>query len=149
MAVQYVARDPASALPRKFIIARWRYDRVPAGREWEGDPLAEASYDTRERLVAEVWSGEIVHMTQAIEVDLEAGAARDITDDIFRDASEHSFVANDWPHAELAEDLDARGFDYLTQEEIEGKQERAERERQNFIRAASHDARQLGVGRFR
>ena len=44
-------RDPATATPKRFIIARWMFPTQRAHRPWEGDPIYEMSYDTRERIV--------------------------------------------------------------------------------------------------
>jgi hypothetical protein len=136
-------RDAETALPRKFIIARWSYPDVREGREWEGDPIRENSYDTRERLIREVWFGDVVPLSQAVEIDLIAGTARDITAEILADVGEHSFVENEAPHAELAAVLDAAGVEYLTEDQIEAEFVAHMR----WQRSMSRDAAQLGVGR--
>ena len=136
-------RDPALALPRKFIIARWQFSSTSATRPWEGDPIHEWSYDTHERVVDDIWSGEITDVTQIVEIDLTAGTAREITHKIFAAVGEHSFVVGDAPFAGLAKELDAWGVSYLTQDEIDREAARDDRWR----RGTALSGAQLGLGR--
>ncbi len=137
-------RDPATATPTRFIIARWKFSDVISGRAWEGDPLHEMSYDSRERLISDIWSGEIEPiLTQVVEIDLTAGTARVISADIYAAVGEHSFVVGDAPPADLAKELDAWGVEYLTQDEIDREAERDDRWR----RGTALSGAQLGVGR--
>ncbi len=136
-------RDPATACPRKFIATRWKYSNVVVGREWEGDPLHEQSYDTFDRLLDDVWSGEVVHITQAVEIDLTHGTAIEITDAIYVAAADHSYVVGREPHDELRAELDARGLAYLTEADIEREAEQQRR----WNRSQQLGASQLGVGR--
>lgn len=136
-------RDPATATPARFIIARWKFSDVISGRAWEGDPLHEWSYDTRERVVDDIWSGQIANSSQIVEIDLTAGTAREISADIYAAVGEHSFIVGGAPHRELAKELDAWGVEYLTQDEIDREAERDDRWR----RGTALSGAQLGVGR--
>ena len=136
-------RDPAAATPTRFIIARWKFSSTSVLRPWEGDPIHEWSYDTHERVVDDIWSGEITDVTQIVEIDLTAGAAREITHAIFAAVGEHSYVVGDAPFADLAKELDARCVEYLTQDEIDRETDRDDRWR----RGTALSGAQLGLGR--
>ncbi len=136
-------RNPVFATPRRFIIARWKFSDVVIGREWEGDPLCEQSYDTFERLREAVSSGEIDHLTQAVEVDLSANTAIDITDAVYLACAEHTFNKEQPPHETLADEFDARGLGYLTHEAIEAEAASLRR----WYRSQCLSAHQLGIGR--
>ena len=140
-----VPRDEAAAIPRKFIIARWLFTGVGVeSRQWEGDPLHEQSYDSRDRIVADIWSGEIVDLTQIVEIDLDAGTAREISAEVYAAVAENSFVVGAAPHEDLADELDARGLEYLTQDEADREAEREQRWRDGSALSGA----QLGVGRW-
>ena len=136
-------RDPATATPARFIIARWMFPTQRAHRPWEGDPIYEMSYDTRERIVSDIWSGEISDLTQVVEIDLAAGTAREISADIYAAVGEHSFIVGGAPHRELAKELDAWGVEYLTQDEIDREAARDDLWR----RGTALSGAQLGVRR--
>lgn len=136
-------REPTTATPARFIIARWMFPTQRAHRPWEGDPIYEMSYDTRERIVSDIWSGEISDLTQVVEIDLTAGTAREISADIYSAVGEHSYVVGAAPFAFLAKELDARCVEYLTQDEIDRETDRDDRWR----RGTALSGAQLGLGR--
>lgn len=140
-----VQRDEAAAIPRKFIIARWLFTGVGVeSRQWEGDPLHEQSYDSRDRIVSDIWSGEVDDLTQIVEIDLDAGTAREISADVYTAVAEHSFIVGAEPYRDLADELDARGLEYLTQGEVDREAEREQRWRDGPALSGA----QLGVGRW-
>lgn len=94
---------PAVKTPsRKFVLLRWHY--APTGKpEKECFPFAEDARATLDEAIADAVSGEVEDVVQAIEIDLDAGTARDVTNDVLWAVEESE--------ERRAEEAERRGFD--------------------------------------
>lgn len=76
-----------ATLERKFVFVRWHYQ--PKSRLWkdvptakdakESFPVSEDVYPTLDAAIEDMADGQVEDVVQVVEVDLDAGTARDLT----------------------------------------------------------------------
>ncbi len=75
-------------------------------------PTREESWASIADVARDILSGEVESVARVVEIDLDAGVARDVTDAAFSAAAELSFDRESEPYAELAREFDRRRLDY-------------------------------------
>lgn len=94
---------------RQYTIVRWLYG---AGSSPSDFPICEQCYASMTDAAADMWAGQIEDVAQVVSIDLDAGTARDVTDEAFARCAALSFDKEEEPFASLTKQLDARCLEY-------------------------------------
>lgn len=103
------AGKPDYTIRDNFLVCRWRFNCRQHTPEF---PLHEAVWVSINDMAADLLAGQIEDIEQAIEIDLTAGTARDVTHEVYDGAAELTFRREDEPSDELADEFDRRRIDY-------------------------------------